>query len=127
MREGTRKRGTGRMKRKLILKCGLSVGDIVMLTAAVRDLHRCHPKRFLTDVRSSCPELWEHNPHLTPLRETDRGVEQIDCHYPLIDRSNEAPYHCIHGFTEFLSDKPSFDPVVFSTAHRRPTHMEPRL
>ena len=26
------------MKRKLILKCGLSVGDIVMLTAAVRDL-----------------------------------------------------------------------------------------
>jgi hypothetical protein len=93
------------MKRKLILRNFLSPGDLVMLTAAVRDLHRCHPDRFLTDVRSSCPELWEHNPHLTPLRETDRGVEQIDCHYPLIDRSNEAPYHCIHGFTEFLSDK----------------------
>jgi hypothetical protein len=93
------------MKRKLILRNFLSPGDLVMLTAAVRDLHRCHPGRFLTDVRSSCPELWEHNPHLTPLRETDRGVEQIDCHYPLIDRCNEAPYHCIHGFTEFLSDK----------------------
>ncbi len=83
----------------------MSPGDLVMLTAAVRDLHRCHPGRFLTDVRSSCPELWEQNPHLTPLRETDPGVEQMDCHYPLIDRSNRAPYHCIHGFTEFLSDK----------------------
>ncbi len=93
------------MKRKLILKNFLSPGDLVMLTAAVRDLHRCHPGQFLTDVRSSCPELWEHNPYLTPLRETDRGVEQIDCHYPLIDQSNEAPYHCIHGFAEFLSER----------------------
>jgi hypothetical protein len=93
------------MKRKLILRNFLSPGDLVMLTAAVRDLHRCHPGRFQTDVRTSCPELWEHNPHLTSLHETDRDVEQIDCHYPLIDRSNEAPYHCIHGFTEFLSGK----------------------
>ena len=76
-----------------------------MLTAAVRDLHRCHPGRFLTDVRTSCPELWENNPHLTSLSETARDVEQIDCHYPLINRCNEAPYHCIHGFTEFLSDR----------------------
>ena len=72
-------------KRKLILRNFLSPGDLVMLTAAVRDLHRCHPGKFLTDVRTSCPELWEHNPHLTPLRETDPGVEQIDCHYPLIE------------------------------------------
>ena len=92
-------------KRKLILRNFLSPGDLVMLTAAVRDLHRCHPDRFLTDVRTSCPELWQGNPHLTPLSETDPGVEQIDCHYPLIDRSNEAPFHCIHGFTDFLSTR----------------------
>lgn len=92
-------------KRKVILRNFLSPGDLVMLTAAVRDLHRCYPRQFITDVRSSCPELWEHNPHLTPLRESDAGVEQIDCHYPLIDRSNEAPYHCIHGFTEFLNER----------------------
>ena len=74
-----------------------------MLTAAVRDLHRLHPGRFLTDVRSSCPELWEHNPHLTPLAEAARDVEELECHYPLIDRSNEEPLHCLHGFAEFLS------------------------
>ena len=93
------------MKRKLILRNHLSPGDLVMLTAAVRDLHRLHPGEFLTDVRSSCPELWEHNPHLTPLRETDPGVEQIKCQYPLIDRSNHAPYHCIHGFAQFLTTR----------------------
>jgi len=92
-------------KRKLILRNFLSPGDLVMLTAAVRDLHYHYPGRFLTDVRTSCPELWEHNPHLTPLRETDRRVEQIDCHYPLIDRSNEASCHFIHGFAEFLSSR----------------------
>ena len=26
----------------------MAPGDIVMLTAAVRDLHRCYPRRFLT-------------------------------------------------------------------------------
>jgi len=76
-----------------------------MLTAAVRDLHRLHPGKFLTDIRTSCPELWEHNPHLTPLCDGGRGVEEIECHYPLIDRSNEAPYHCLHGFAEFLSQR----------------------
>lgn len=91
--------------RKLILHCDLSPGDIVMLTAAVRDLHRHYPGKFLTDVRTLCPELWEHNPYLTPLRDNDSAAERIDCEYPLIDHCNHRPYHCLHGFTDFLSKK----------------------
>lgn len=90
---------------KLILRNFLSPGDLVMLTAAVRDLHRCHPRRFLTDVRTSCPALWENNPHLTPLRPRDPGVRTLLCHYPLIHQSNVGPFHFIHGFTDFLSRK----------------------
>ena len=45
----------GRAMRKLILRNFQSPGDIVMLTAAVRDIHRAHPGEFLTDVRTSCP------------------------------------------------------------------------
>ncbi len=93
------------MKKKLILKNFLAPCDLVMLTAAVRDLHLCRPGQFLTDVQTSCPQLWEHNPHLTRLSEDDPQVESIACHYPLIDLSNEAPYHCIHGFNEFLNDR----------------------
>ena len=46
-----------------------------MLTAAVRDLHLCYPNQFLTDVRTSCPELWENNPYITTLDEKDPDVQ----------------------------------------------------
>lgn len=91
--------------RKLILRNFQSPGDIVMLTAAVRDLHRAHPGEFLTDVRTSASALWENNPYLTPLDERDPEVAVIDSEYPLIHRSNDAPYHFIHGFIEHLNER----------------------
>jgi hypothetical protein len=89
--------------KKLILKCRFTVGDVVMLTAAVRDLHHSYPGKFLTDVRTLCPDLWLNNPHLTPLADDDAEAEKIECTYPLIDQSNHAPYHCLHGFVEFFN------------------------
>lgn len=91
--------------RKLILRNFQSPGDIVMLTAAVRDLHKCHPNQFVTDVRTSAPQLWANNLYITPLSERDSGVETIQCHYPLIHHSNTGPWHFIHGFIQFLSDQ----------------------
>lgn len=90
------------MARKLILKHFLSPGDVVLLTAAIRDLHKCHPNEFLTDVRTSCPQLSENNPYLTTLDENDPEISIIECHYPLINESNARPFHFIHGFTQFL-------------------------
>ena len=90
---------------KLILRNFQSPGDIVMLTAAVRDLHRCYPGEYVTDVRTSCPDLWDHNPFITPLSEDDPDVRSIECHYPLIDRSNQTPCHFLEGFTEYLNDQ----------------------
>jgi hypothetical protein len=89
--------------KKWILRNSQSPGDILMLTAAVRDLHKNFPGQFLTDVRTSCPELWEQNPYLTPLEEQDSEVESIDCEYPLIHQSNQCSSHFIHGFIEFLN------------------------
>ena len=91
--------------RKLILRNFQSPGDIVMLTAAVRDLHACYEGQFVTDVRTPCPAVWENNPYLTPLSEGDPDVELVDCHYPLVHRSNDAPYHFIHGFIDYLNDR----------------------
>jgi len=89
--------------KKLILKCRFTVGDVVLLTAAVRDLHHCYPGQFLTDVRTHCPDLWQHNPYITVVRDDDPEATAIDCTYPLIDQSNEAPYHCLHGFVQFFN------------------------
>ncbi len=88
-------------KKKLILRCWYSLGDITLLTAAIRELHHAHPGKFLTDVRMSFDDLWLHNPHVTPLREDEAGV--IECNYALLDESNTAPFHAIHSFTENLA------------------------
>jgi ADP-heptose:LPS heptosyltransferase len=90
---------------KLLLRNFQSPGDIVMLTAAVRELHGTYPGRFLTDVRTPCPALWENNPYLTALSEHDPEVQTIECHYPLIHSSNHAPYHFLHGFIEYLNQQ----------------------
>jgi ADP-heptose:LPS heptosyltransferase len=99
---------------KWIFENYLSPGDVVMLTAAVRDLHRAYPGRFQTDVRTCCPALWEHNPWLTPIADDSAG-NRLLCHYPLIQRSNQEPYHFIHGFIEYLNAKLSLQirPTAF--------------
>jgi ADP-heptose:LPS heptosyltransferase len=109
---------------KLILRNFLSPGDIVMLTAAVRDLHAAYPRRFITDVRTPCPALWENNPYLTPLAENDPDVRRIDCHYPLIHRSNRAPYHFLHGFIDYLNGE--LDLHIKPTAFRGDIHLAAR-
>lgn len=107
--------------RKLILTNHQSPGDLVMLTGAVRDLHRLHPGRFVTDVRTSCPDLWDHNPYLTPLDERDPGVEVIACEYPLIHRSNQEPWHFLHGFTQWLGER--LDVPLHPTAFKGDIHL----
>ena len=91
--------------RKLILRSFLPPGDVLMLTAALRDLHLMYPGSYITDVRTVCPALWEHNPLVLPLDETSPDVEVIDCGYPLIHESNDLPYHFVHGYRIFLCER----------------------
>jgi len=114
---------SGPRPQKLILRNFQSPGDLLMLTAAVRDLHRCYPGRFLTDVRTSCPELFIHNPHITPIDENARGVRIIDCQYPLVHQSNHASCHFIHGFIDFLNRELHLE--IRPTEFRGDIHLAP--
>jgi ADP-heptose:LPS heptosyltransferase len=89
--------------RSYILRCRLSLGDIVLLTAAVRDLQLHFPGSYRIDVRTCFPDLWAHNPYLTPLGEYDPGVKVLDCVLPLINQSHTAACHSIHGLLDFLN------------------------
>ncbi len=80
----------------------MSPGDVLMLTATVRDLHCSHPGRFITDVRTPFPELWQDNPYISKLDPEAADVEKIAMHYPAIHDSNEGPHHFIHGYRLFL-------------------------
>lgn len=104
------------MPKKLILHNKQSPGDVVMLTAAVRDLHVHYPGQFLIDVRTPCPQLWENNPHLTRIEDNDPDAESIVCEYPLIHRSNQEPWHFLHAFGAFLARQlglPHVNPTAF--------------
>jgi ADP-heptose:LPS heptosyltransferase len=90
--------------KKLRLTNKLSPGDVVMLTAAVRDLHQNYPGQFQTDIKTSGGAIWEHNPHIEKLQDIP-DVLEIRCAYPLIHRSNRSPFHFIHGFIQDLGDK----------------------
>jgi len=94
---------------KLILANYQAPGDVTVLTAAVRDLHRCCPDRFITDVDTDWPELWENNPYVTPLNAADIEVRRIECRYPLISFSNERPLHFVHGFIDDLNQQLGLD------------------
>ncbi len=89
----------------IILRNWQSPGDIVMLTAAVRELSRQHPGRFRINIDTSAGELWENNPYLDRTVARGAGVRVIECGYNLIHRSNQSAYHFIHGFAQDLEDK----------------------
>ena len=71
--------------KKLILRHGLDVGDVLMMTIAVRDLHLAHPGKYLTDIRTRWPDLWLNNPYITEIKDKEGKVLNIG--YPLIQNS----------------------------------------
>ena len=89
---------------ELLLRNHQSPGDVLMLTAAVRDLHRCYPGEFRVAVETSCPFLWENNPYLVSPSDLS-NARVIDCQYPLISRSNQEQVHFLEGFIENLNQQ----------------------
>ena len=87
---------------KLILQNRLSPGDCLIMTVAIRDLHKTFPGEFQTDVRSPCAEVFENNPNLTHLNKAES--KEIDMQYPLIHRSGLTGKHFTDGYREFLSE-----------------------
>ena len=88
---------------KLVIHQHQSPGDIMVLTAAVRDLHLAHPGRYLTDVRTTGPEIWLNNPYITPMAESD--CQRIDAQYNHIHKSNGSAYGFIHSYHFDLEQK----------------------
>ncbi len=91
--------------RKVIFTNFQGPGDIVMMTAAIRDLHINHPGKFITDVRTSSMHIWEGNPYVEwakgkPLDDKDPSISSFRLPYELIHQSNQGPYHFSEAFTE---------------------------
>jgi len=62
----------------IVLDYKMAPGDVLLLTALVRDIKATYGDRYQVDIRSNFPGIWHHNPHLTPLGKKDPGVRYID-------------------------------------------------
>jgi len=87
----------------ILLRNSQSVGDIIMLTACVRDLKRWYPE-FNIRVSTSCDALFENNPYLSsfPIGE---NVIDVKMEYPVIHKLHERDVHFLHGFIDFINEK----------------------
>lgn len=79
-----------------------SPGDILMLTACVRDLKKVMPD-ITIGVQTSAMELWENNPNIK--KDYGRADRIIQMNYPLIHKSTQGAHHFIHGFHQYLEEK----------------------
>jgi ADP-heptose:LPS heptosyltransferase len=90
---------------KLVLRCRFTLGDVVLMTAALRDLHQHRPGHYQTDVRTGFPEIWDFNPYLSSVDEYEDGVRVIECEMPLVERSDSTARHALYGFIDSLSNQ----------------------
>ena len=87
---------------KIIIHQMQAPGDILMLTAAIRDLHLAYPDKFLTDVRTSTDALFENSPYITKLNPADPDVHIMRAEYPMIGECNTTPFHFVEAFHEYF-------------------------
>ena len=89
---------------KLFLKQTQSPGDILVMTAAVRDMRKSHPD-IKVNCKTSAQELWQHNPHLDTSITEKNADRVIEMHYPSINQSTQGCLHFINGFRLYLEDQ----------------------
>ncbi len=85
-----------------------SPGDIVCMTACVRDLALTYPGRYEIHVSGSCASLWQDNPHVTkfwgatpPQNMPMYRLSYLDC----LRQSHQRQLHFLTAFHHDLSEK----------------------
>lgn len=90
---------------RYILKNHQCLGDVLMLTACIRDIKKWNP-HFEIDIRTSHDNLFDNSPYITHMEEDDPSVRVLDMHYEIIHESNQNMHqHFIHGFIKDFNEQ----------------------
>lgn len=90
----------------VVIRNTQSPGDIIVLTAAVRDIVRTYPGRFRFGIDTIERPIWLNNPDIDY---TLRAGRKIVAKYPLIHQSNQQKVHFMWGFLEYLNQQLKVD------------------
>ena len=89
---------------QILLSHWRAPGDIVCMTACVRDLMLSYPGRYEIHIAGSCPELWENNPYIVGAwgSRPPRGMPRyrLSCRDALMESSGKR----LHYLTAFHRD-----------------------
>lgn len=80
-----------------MIRTDLCPGDCLMLTAAVRDLKAAYPS-IKINVETKHPDIWKYNPNIDVTIKPNNAERYVYANYNLINNSNQAPFHFIHGY-----------------------------
>jgi ADP-heptose:LPS heptosyltransferase len=100
----------------IIFKQWQAPGDLLMLTCAIRDLHKMYPGKMKTDVLCCYPEVFFNNPYITYFPK-DGSVPIVDLKYDKA-RDKLAPlgYHFSSVFIYILNEM--YDLKLMKTSMR---------
>lgn len=86
----------------LVLTCGMAPGDVTLMTAIVRDLHRHYGDKYRIGVSTTDPCLWDWNPYITPIGEL-QNPRRIECGWSL--EGWHLPGHLLSHWARDLAGK----------------------
>ena len=69
-----------------------SLGDVMLMTALVRDIHKAYPGQYRISVSSNYKNIWWHNPYIVPLQDNP-VAERVAVHW--------APSIRTHGYIDW--------------------------
>ena len=108
---------------KVVFKQWQAPGDLLMLTVAIRDLHKTYPNLIQTDVFCCYPEVFFNNPYITYFPK-DGSIPIVDLKYDKV-RNKLAPigYHFSSVFIYIFNEL--YDLKLIKTSMRPDIHLTP--
>src|SRR6516162_1775817 len=90
-------------KEKIVFRAMVHPGDLLMLTAALRDLHLAYPDRFISDVDTTCRQVWDNNPNVQPINRIETH-HYLNVGYPPYSHSEINPPHLTTSYHQRISE-----------------------
>lgn len=110
-----------RSRRRVLLEAHLGLGDIVVITGIVRDLHATHPGEFAVGVRTSFEPAWFHNPYITTVLDHEPGVERVSIGLRHVPPPRELPVRYVDLILEEIREQTGI--IIRPTRHHGDIHL----
>ena len=93
------------MHRQLVIENLQAPGDVLMVTCAVRALHKQFPNEFITSPATSTPDIWLNNPYSKTI-DRAQASEMVRCGYSsAIHQVHYRSSHFAAGTCQELSER----------------------